>query len=221
MAEKTERTQTLSVQALQRMPYYIHCLRGRIAAGETVISAPALAADLGLHEVQVRKDLAAVSPTHGKPKKGFMITELLENMEELLGYHKRVDAVLVGAGSLGTALLSYQGFENYGVRLVAAFDRNPALVGTKIAGKPVLAPEQLPEFCRESGVKIGVITVPVDAAQEACDLLVSCGVLAVWNFAPVHLTTPAGILVQNENIAASLALLSKHLSDRQNEGGRS
>lgn len=208
---------SISKQALQRLPYYIRYLREMQGEGLTVVAAPAVAARLGLNEVQVRKDLAAMSNGHGKPKAGFIIEELINNMEETLGYHNSNDAVLVGVGSLGRALLGYGGFAECGLNIVAAFDANPALAGKTVSGKPVFPMEKLRDMCSRMGVHIGIITVPAAAAQMVCDALVGAGVLAIWNFAPVHLHVPGDILVQSENMAASLALLSNHLRDRFRE----
>lgn len=144
----------ISKQALQRMPYYIRFLREMEAEGLTVVAAPAVAARLGLNEVQVRKDLAAMSNGHGKPKAGFIIEELINNMEETLGYHNSNDAVLVGVGSLGRALLGYGGFAECGLNIVAAFDANPALAGKTVSGKRVFPMEKLRDMCSRMGVHI-------------------------------------------------------------------
>lgn len=205
---------SISRQALQRMPYYLQALRAARDAGAEIISAPTVAAQLGLNEVQVRKDFASVSDTAGKPKTGFQTSELIAAIERTLGYDNTNDAVLVGAGSLGRALLSYRGFEAYGLSIVAAFDVDPNLTGGEISGKQVLPMSKLATVCHNMNINIGIITVPASQAQGVCDALVASGILAIWNFAPMHLNTPEGILVQNENMAASLAVLSKHLSER-------
>lgn len=204
----------ISTQALERMPYYLQYLRQQQKEGNTVIASPAIANDLSLNEVQVRKDLAAVSTLKGKPKAGFIIQDLIYNMEEILGYHNVKDAVLVGAGILGRALLSYKDFENGGMRIVAAFDNDETLIGCEIYGKKVLSVNKLSNMCRRLNIHIGIIAVPQENAQTVCDQLVAGGVLAIWNFAPIHLTAPEKILIQNENMAASLAMLSKHLQDK-------
>jgi len=209
---------SISRQALQRMPYYLQALRTARDSGAEIISAPTVAARLGLNEVQVRKDFASVSNTAGKPKTGFQTRELITAIESCLGYDNSNDAVLVGAGSLGRALLSYRGFEEYGLSIVTAFDVDPNLTGGEISGKQVLPMTKLPGICRNMNIHIGIITVPASQAQAVCDELVESGVLAIWNFAPVHLSTPDGILVQNENMAASLAVLSKHLSEQLESG---
>ena len=177
------------------------------------ISATALAAGLHMGEVQVRKDLALVS-SGGRPKIGYNRAALIADIEQFLGYGNTNDAVLIGAGKLGRALLGYSGFAEYGLNIVAAFDENDAIIGTSKSGKPIMHLSRLGEICRREQIKIGIITVPAEQAQGVCDLLISNGILAIWNFAPKHLNVPDHILVQNENMAASLALLCKHLNEQ-------
>ena len=109
----------LSVQAIGRMPYYLDYLNELYSSGVTTVSAPNVAAHFGFSEIQVRKDFSAVSSIQGRPKHGFSIPELIDDMEMILGYRNCRDAVLVGAGSLGTALLEYDGFNKYGIDIVA------------------------------------------------------------------------------------------------------
>jgi len=214
LADQSNRPVTLSRQAFLRMPYYLQHLNQLKQDGRTIVAAPAVAEALRLNEVQVRKDFASVSLTKGLPKKGFAIDGLISDMERCLGYHNVDQAVLVGVGSLGQALMSYKGFAQYGLDIVLAFDNNEALVGQKICGKYVLSTNRLSDMCRRMNIHIGIITVPDTQAQIICDQLVAGGVLAVWNFAPVHLSAPPHILLQNENLAASLALLAKRLEDQ-------
>ena len=205
---------TISTQALERMPYYLHYLKELQKEGQDVVASPAIAAYLNLNEVQVRKDLSAVSSSKGKPKAGFLLKDLIHNMEALLGYHNVKDAVLVGTGSLGKALLSYKGFEPCGIQIVAAFDNDTSIIGAEICGKKILSAERISEICKRMNIRIGIITVPPDQAQSVCDQYVEGGILAIWNFSPIHLSAPNHILIQNENMAASLALLSKHLQEK-------
>ncbi|MDF2803629.1 MAG: redox-sensing transcriptional repressor [Anaerocolumna sp.] len=205
---------SMSTQALRRMPYYLHYLKQLKSEGVEIIASPTIASDLSLNEVQVRKDFAAISTSKGKPKTGFNIQDLIYNMELLLGYHNVKDAVLVGAGSLGKALLSYKGFEYLGMNIVTAFDNNEELIGTELSSKKILSSDKISSVCRRLNVHIGIITVPAAQAQMVCDQLVAGGILAIWNFAPIHLMVPSDIMVQNENMAASLAILSKHLQDK-------
>jgi redox-sensing transcriptional repressor len=160
-------------------------------------------------EVQVRKDLAMVSDG-GRPKIGYLREHLIEDIEQFLGYDNTTDAVLIGAGKLGQALLDYRGFEDYGLNILAAFDVRPEHKSTD-NGKPIEHIDKLESFCRTHKVLMGIITVPAPQAQAVCDQLIDCGIKAIWNFANVHLEVPANILVQNENMATSLAVLSMHL----------
>ena len=202
----------ISHQAIRRLPYYHKYLKNMNASDDATVSASAIASDLRLYEVLVRKDLAAVSRASGKPRVGFRVGDLIADIEHVLGYDNHDIAVLVGVGHLGKALLSYQGFEEYGLEIVAAFDTVKALQGKKVGGREVFPLEKLPNLCRRLGVKIGIVTVPLESAQGVCDLLIDSGIRAIWNFAPTHLHVPAEILVQSENMAASLAILSQHLS---------
>ncbi len=214
MKRPAKETNSLSLQTFRRLPNYYNFLRQLHRQQVAYVAAPAIAKEMGLNEVQVRKDLAAVNGAPGKPRKGFLVEDLMAGIGECLGYHNREDAVLVGAGQLGKALLAYRGFEQQGVRIVAAFDADETLVGSNVNGKTVFPIEKLSSICKRVGVHIGIITVPENGAQAVCDLLVACGILAIWNFAPIHLRVPPGVLVQNENMAASLALLSQHLAEK-------
>ena len=199
----------ISKAVLKRLPGYLAYLKGIQDSTTPYISATALANALGMGEVQVRKDLAMVSDG-GRPKIGYLRESLIEDIEQFLGYDNTTDAVLIGAGKLGLALMGYTGFQEYGLNILAAFDRDPEISRTE-EGKPVYHIDQLERFCRTHKVLMGIITVPESGAQEVCDRLISCGIKAIWNFAPAHLEVPGKILVQTENMATSLAVLSMHL----------
>ena len=199
----------ISKSVLNRLPGYVTYLRSLPQDGSPYISATALANALGMGEVQVRKDLAMVSDG-GRPKIGYLRESLIEDIEQFLGYDNTTAAVLIGAGKLGQALLGYSGFEAYGLNILAAFDVAPAMEKTE-EGKAIYPISQLESFCRTHKVLMGIITVPQDHAQTVCDQLIACGIKAIWNFAPVHLDVPEHILVQSENMANSLAVLSMHL----------
>ncbi len=205
-----EFTQSVSIHTMKRLPTYLNYLKS--LDEERNVSSTEIAKALGLNDVQVRKDLSAVS-SGGRPRVGYNVKTLINDLKEFLGYNAINYAVLVGAGHLGKALMSYRGFGEYGLRIVAGFDLEPERVGRESAGKPILPLEALPDYCTEHGIRIGVITTPASAAQAACDLLIRGGIQAIWNFAPAHVTVPSGVLVQNENMACSLALLSKHLNE--------
>ncbi len=205
--------QNISRQTLQRLPGYLSYLKSLPDSGPKCISATVIAEALGLNHVVVRKDLAAVSGS-GRPKIGYVRLELIGELEAFLGYDNLEDAVLVGAGRMGRALMAYDGFQQYGLNIVAAFDSDPGLAYTEAEGKKILPMEKLGDLCRRMGIHMGIITVPGPSAQAVCDLLTDSGVLAIWNFSNVHLDVPEGVLVQNENLAVSLAILSNHLKER-------
>lgn len=199
----------ISKSVLKRLPGYLAYLKTIQAGGSPYISATALAGALGMGEVQVRKDLAMVSDG-GRPKIGYLRESLIDDIEQFLGYDNTTDAVLIGAGKLGQALCGYSGFNAYGLNILAAFDINPKAAKTD-EGTPIYPMEQLQSFCKTNKVLMGIITVPAQYAQEVCDQLIECGIKAVWSFATSHLEVPDGILVQYENMATSLAVLSMHL----------
>ena len=199
----------ISKSVLKRLPGYLSYLKSIPDGASTYISATALANALGMGEVQVRKDLAMVSDG-GRPKIGYLRESLIDDIEQFLGYDNTTDAVLIGAGKLGQALLDYTGFDAYGLNILAAFDTKPAVEKTE-GGKPIYHISQLENFCKTHKILMGIITVPQRYAQEVCDLLIANGIKAIWTFAPVHLEVPPNILVQHENMATSLAVLSMHL----------
>lgn len=199
----------ISKAVLKRLPGYLAYLKSLPDNAPPNISATTLANALGMGEVQVRKDLAMVSDG-GRPKIGYQRENLVYDIEQFLGYDNTTDAVLIGAGKLGQALMGYVGFDEYGLNILAAFDVDPSLNKTN-EGKPVYHLSRLESFCRTHKVLMGIITVPVDHAQEVADRLIAGGIKAIWNFAPTHLDVPPNILVQNENMATSLAVLSVHL----------
>ena len=202
----------ISKSVLKRLPGYLAYLKSIPEGSSPYISATGLANALGMGEVQVRKDLAMVSDG-GRPKIGYLRESLIEDISQFLGYDNTTDAILVGAGKLGQALLGYSGFAAYGLNILAAFDIQPFASQT-CERRMVYPMENLESFCRANKVLMAIITVPAQYAQEVCDQLIQCGIQAVWNFAPTHLDVPEGILVQNENMATSLAVLSMHLQAR-------
>jgi redox-sensing transcriptional repressor len=208
----------ISKAVLKRLPGYLAYLKTIPEENSAYISATSLANALGMGEVQVRKDLAMVSDG-GRPKVGYLRASLIDDIEQFLGYDNTTDAVLIGAGKLGQALMGYQGFDEYGLNILAAFDADPKMDKTD-EGKPVYHISKLPSFCRTHKVLMGIITVPAEGAQEVADLLIACGIKAIWNFAPKHLDVPSNILIQTENMATSLAVLSVHLQAQIKEEKR-
>lgn len=204
-----------SKSTLKRLPFYLDLLKQKRRENIEYISSSQVAKDLGLHNVQVRKDLATASKLGGKPKVGYQIDELIGDIEEYLGCHNINRAVLVGVGSLGKALLGYKGFEDYGLQIIEAFDTYPGIIGNEIKGIKISSMDKLTSCISENNVHIGIITVPVQHAQEVCDQLIDAGVSAIWNFAPIILKDNNKVIIQTENMASSLAVLSRHLESNK------
>jgi len=200
----------ISRQTLLRLPVYYSYLKSLPENSPENISSSAIAEALGINHVLVRKDLGSIRCS-GRPRIGYPTESLINNLEHFLGFNDTANAVLVGAGSLGRALLSYDGFREYGLNIVAAFDINEKIIGSTINGKNILSIKDLMRFCTRLDIKMGIITVPAKSAQDVCDLMIVSDIKAVWNFSPVHLQVPEGVLVKNENMAYSLSMLSKHL----------
>lgn len=198
----------VSRATMGRIPIYLKYLRNARHHSEN-ISATVLAKALGLGEVQVRKDLGAVSGA-GRPKTGYNVAELIASLEKFFAPTENC-IVLVGAGKLGRALLDYNGFKEYGVEITAAFDAAVKDVEQSNSKKPIYPMDLFDDFCREHQVKIGIIAVPAPYAQGVCDRLVQNGASAIWCFAPCNLSVPDHIPVQYENMALSLAYLNKKI----------
>lgn len=192
---------TLSKATLGRLPMYLQFIR---VLNTEKVSAAQIARALGLGEVQVRKDMASVCAA-GLPKVGYPVAALRRDMEKALGVDVPAAAVIVGAGKLGTALMEYEGFQEYGLEIVAAFDRSPVPVFRSRV--PVFPMQQLTGLCMSRHIRTGILTVPAGAAQSAADEMVAAGLTAILNFAPVPIKTPSFVTVRQENIALSLAYL--------------
>ena len=204
--------QSVPYPTIKRYPAYLQVLKELRTTGMTTVSARDIADRLGLNQVQVRKDLG-YSAIIGRPKVGYDIEELTDALHLLLGWQDPKEAFLVGAGALGSALLGYRGFQEYGLDIVAAFDSDPAKHGAKIHGKQVFPLERLPELTDRMRVMIAVLTVPEPAAQPCADLLVKSGIRGIWNFSPCKIEVPENVVLQREELSAGLAVLSVRLSE--------
>ncbi len=198
----------ISRPMLERLPMYASCVEKLIRNGACTVSSAKIASELALGEVQVRKELAFVSGA-GKPRVGYEAEKLLEDIRSFLGEGEPCEAIIIGAGRLGRALLGYSNFEEVGVRVNAAFDIQ---VPTEAKDDERIYPiEQIASYCKEHSVKIGIITVPAKAAQAVCDMMLEAGIRAIWNFAPTTLDVPKNISVINEKLAISLSQLRQQI----------
>ena len=204
---------TASKNQLRRFPVYLSYLREKQSEGLEYISSPQIANSLNLSEEQVRKDLNLVSSSTGKPKVGRDIKLLIFDIEEFLGYRDSRKAVLVGAGHLGRALMAHEGFVSYGLDIVCGFDNDINKTDCIFHGKHIYSISELEKVCQELNVHIGIITVPQKYAQEVCNRLVKVGIRGIWNFTSAVLEVSDDVIVQNENMASSLAILSNKLKE--------
>lgn len=221
MATQHNTSLVVTKSTLSRLPLYYSHIRKLKQEGQVFVSAAALAQSLNLNPVLVRKDLAGVCSVTGKPRTGFEIDTLINDLSEHLGYNKEDEAILVGVGSLGRLILTNKEFSSMGLNIVVGFDKDPNLHGLQIGDKYVLPMEKMASFVKRTGVKIGIITVPAEQAQTVCDQMVNSGILAIWNFAFTLLNVPKGILVKNENLPSSLAVLSHQLTKKLNHNIKS
>lgn len=206
--------------ALLRMPMYIHALKQlRQSDPERVtISATWFQDVLRLNASQVRKDLA-YSGLLGRPRVGYVVDDLIEALKRLIGWDDVRAAFLVGAGHLGAALLAHEKIVSHGVKVVAAFDNDPAKIGKTFVTVPTYSIETLPRRARAQKIDIGIIAVPFTHAQHVADLMVEGRIRGIWNFAPIRLNVPEEILVQNEDIFSSVVMLSQRLAPRRRKSG--
>ena len=198
------RTKSVSKATLGRLPKYLQFLK---EISSKYISSSSIARELSLGEVQVRKDLNSVCGT-GKPKIGYLTEDLINSIEKHLGNNEVTNAVLVGAGKLGRALLDYGGFAEYGIKIVAAFDNNELMLNKR---ERILPISEFSDFCKAENIKIGIIAVGKGSAQEVCDLMVENQIRGIWNFAPCKLQVPFNTVFVQENLALSLAHLKNQL----------
>jgi redox-sensing transcriptional repressor len=209
-----ERATRIPEPTLRRLPGYYRYFRDLQSSGAQLVSCAMVGRDLSLDPTLVRKDLESISVV-GRRRVGFTLSELVRGIEAALGYGGLNRAFLMGAGSLGTALLGYKKFREYGLEIVAVFDAAPSRVGERLNDLEVQPLERLPELAHEWNPQIGIITVPADRAQKAVDLLVANGIHAIWNFAPVRVQVPPDVIVQSEDLYRSLATLSYKLVMKQ------
>jgi redox-sensing transcriptional repressor len=199
--------------SLRRLPVYYRSLQEMKTRGIAQVSCADLARVLGLDPTQVRKDIELTGIV-GKPRVGYPMDELIVWIENFLGWNRPKQAVLVGAGSLGSALLGYEKFRTHGVHIVAVFDIDPEKIGQRIHGREVQPLMFLPDYVRQAHTPVGVIATPAAAAQSVTNLMLTGGIQAIWNFAPAHIQVPERVILQNEDLYYSLASLSFKLEHR-------
>lgn len=205
------RLKSVPEPTLRRLPIYHRYLKVLQKQQWAFVSCTDIAEEFKLDATQVRKDLEMTGIV-GKPRVGYPTAALIAAIEQFLGFNNVNEAFLVGAGSMGAALIGYNTFQEYGLNIVAAFDNDPRKIGTVVHGKTILPVAKVPELARKMRILIGIITVPGPAAQEVAELMLKGGICAIWNFAPVHLRVNDNIIVHNEDLYCSLASLSQKVA---------
>lgn len=200
---------------LRRLPWYLSFLKLQFAQGKRYISSTAIAQGVGVQQSVVAKDLSCIK-IQGRTRVGYQTQELIAVFEDFLGFTERHKAVLVGVGSLGSALLSDRGLQQFGLEIVAGFDIKPELIGSFIGDIPIYDIEQLGEVREQNDVRIAILTVPIKQAQDMTDRLAEQGFSAVWNFTPVRIKVPENMVVQNTSLYSHLALIFTRLKELDN-----
>jgi redox-sensing transcriptional repressor len=193
--------------SVRRLPSYLLLAKQALEHGDEYISGTLIAMELSLEPIQVRKDLS-ITGIAGKPKRGYPVVPLIAAIEAYLNWNTRVDAIVVGAGNLGSALSGFPGFKQHGLHIVAGFDADAAKSGKSIHDTPVFPMGQLAEKCAAMGISVAILTVPSPYAQDVAAELVGAGIKAIWNFTNVKLKVPEDIVVQNEDLSSGYAMLS-------------
>lgn len=200
----------ISIQTIRRLPQYLRVFYRLHGYGRELVSSTVLAQETHLLPVVIKKDLQAVGAP-SKLRTGFKVAGTIQVIEKFLGWNNLNKAFLVGVGHLGAALLGFAGFKNHGLEIVAAFDTSPEKVGKQVHGVPVYHTAQLTGLITQENLKIAVLAVPAASAQGITDTLLAAGIKAIWNFAPVRLEVPQGVIVQQEDISSGLAELCAKL----------
>ncbi len=198
--------------ALRRLPWYLAYVTLLRERGDEFVSSTQISRELNVDASQIAKDLSFLN-IRGKTRIGYEVSLLEHKLEEFLGFRHSHKAVVVGAGSLGSALMQDSGLNRYGLNIVAAFDTNPELAGTSYRGVPVYPLADLDTVARREGAIVGIITVPVEHAQSTADLLAAAGVKALWNFTPFRISAPEGVVLTNTSIYAHLAVMYNRMED--------
>lgn len=199
---------------LRRLPWYLSCAKLIQARGERFVSSTTLSRETGIDVSQIAKDLSFVRVT-GRTRVGYEVGQVVDVLDNVLGFTGMHRAFLFGVGNLGAALLAdNQGLRQFGLDIVAAFDVDAKLIGTDIRGIPIFHTDEFPQKMQEYDVQIGVLTVPVSIAQKVTDQMVEGGIKAVWNFTPFRICVPRDIVVQNTSLYAHLALIYNRLNSK-------
>ena len=204
----------IAESTVRRLSLYLRFLQEAPAAGEATISSDELAQRGGTTSAQVRKDLSFFG-SFGKRGLGYAVPELLRALEEILGLHRTWNVALVGAGKIGSALISYRNFQRRGFEIKAVFDADPEKIGRRWGTRTILSDDDLEEVLAREEIEMAVVAVPADAAQPVVDRIIRAGVRAILNFAPVRLRVPEDIALRNVDMVVEMEGLSFALNSER------
>lgn len=208
----------VSTAVIRRLPRYYRQLSELQEAGTVRISSSALGKSMGLTASQIRQDLFCFGG-FGQQGYGYKVESLREEIGDILGINRGHTLVVLGTGNLGRAIIENFKFSVNGFQLLAAFDVNPAVVGTEIAGTPVYHADELERFVQKHPVSVGMLTVPISAAQEMGERLVNAGVKGIWNFTNYEISFGReDVVVESVHFSDSLLALSYMISQRESAG---
>lgn len=211
VADEIKQAWKVPEPTLRRLPWYLAFVKLMKGKGESFISSTQIAKEINVDSSQVAKDLSYVNIA-GRTRVGYDINDLVDVLEDFLGFTATHKAFLFGVGSLGASLLHDSGLSQYGLEIVAGFDVREELEGTHINGIPVYNMKDFPAMLKKYGATIAIITVPVDKAQEVTDNIVHGGIKALWNFTPFRIRVPEHVVVQNTSMYAHLAVMFNRLN---------
>ena len=201
MAEKN-----ISMAVIRRLPKYHRYLGDLLDKDVQRISSKELSDIIGFTASQIRQDLNNFGG-FGQQGYGYNVEALHKEIGNILGLNKIYKSVLIGAGNLGQAIANYAGFRKSGFEIKALFDANPRMIGLKIKDFEVLDSENLESFVKENDIDIAILCIPKNGAQDIVDRLVKVGVKGIWNFAPIDLEVPKGVIVENVNLTESYIII--------------
>lgn len=206
MAKNHENQIVLPEPTIRRLPWYLSYVRMLDNLHVEYVSSTQISKELNVQSSQIAKDLSFLN-IRGKTRIGYEVHSLVEELEDFLGFNRQHDAVVIGTGSLGAALMQDRGLENYGLNIVAGFDVRSEVIGKQLGGLPVFDIRELASWQSEHHVSIAILTVPVERAQETADLVISSGMTALWNFTPYRIKAPDDVVIANTSIYAHLAII--------------
>jgi redox-sensing transcriptional repressor len=216
MTKNNENRMILPEPTIRRLPWYLSYVRMLDNQHVEYVSSTQISKELNVQSSQIAKDLSFLN-IRGKTRIGYEVKSLLSELEDFLGFNEHHDAVVIGTGSLGTALMQDHGLVNYGLNIVAGFDIRSEVIGQRIGGVPIYEIGQLAAWQRENGVSIAILTVPVERAQETADLAIASGMTALWNFTPIRIKAPEDVVITNTSIYAHLAIIYNRMHNTNSE----